>query len=588
MAWFTVFWAFEADSDSAILRDMLIGLAISDIVLIKSLDLAPGAGLTALTGETGAGKSIILDALGLATGARADASLVRRGAPQGVVTAIFDPGQHEGVWAYLDERALDCPHDQDLVLRRVIGADGRSRAFVNDQPVGIGVLRDLGALLVEVHGQHETVGLLDGRNHVTMLDRLGDCAPLVRSCALSWSAWREATTRAEESHAARESAAARCGELSDQLAELDRLSPHAGEATALAQTRAIMGAAEKTLADIAQSRDLLDADSLTGRLGQAFRALERACQRMAASGADAGSKAARLVDNARNAVDRVMTETAEAAAAVDAAVQALAFEPEGLDRAEERLFALRAMGRKLGVDPDDLAIARAAMAAELLGLEAADETAAADRAVAQAALGAFERASADLSAARKRAGESLAAAVAVELSPLKLDKARFRVAIDPVTSERAGPQGADKVEFQISTLPGAPFQGLASIASGGELARFALALKACMAGRGVGPQPLMIFDEVDQGVGGAVADAIGLRLKRLSVGAQVLVVTHSPQVAARADAQWRVRKTGDGEGVRAEVDVLAPGEREEEIARMLSGANITEAARAAARALMHV
>jgi DNA repair protein RecN (Recombination protein N) len=290
------------------------------------------------------------------------------------------------------------------------------------------------------------------------------------------------------------------------------------------------------------------------------------------------------------AVDRALAEATEAAAAVDAAAQAFAFEPDSLERAEERLFALRAVGRKLGVDPDDLARARADIAARLLALESADEATAADQARADAARADYDRTAGALSAARRAAGESLAAAVQAELEPLKLDKARFRVTVEPVPFERAGPSGADRVEFQISTLPGAPFQALGAIASGGELARFALALKACLASREVGgPQPLMIFDEVDQGVGGAVADAVGLRLQRLSATAQVLVVTHSPQVAARAETQWRVRKTGDdgAERIRAEVDVLAPEAREEEIARMLSGARITEAARAAARALMH-
>ena len=567
---------------------MLIGLSIRDVVLIESLDLVLAEGLTALTGETGAGKSIILDALGLATGARGDLGLVRRGAGQASVTAIFAPSRDAPVWSYLDEKALAHSRDEDLVLRRVLGADGRSRAFVNDQPVAVSLLRDLGALLVEVHGQHETIGLLDGRTHQALLDRVGDCDPLVKVCGAAWSAWRAAAERAASSGAASAAAMAQCENLSDQLAQLDRLSPNEGEATALAQERAIMGAAEKTLADITQARDHLDGDSVSSRLGQAYRALDRARQRILDTGADAQGAAARLVNAARDAVDRAMVETAEAAAAVDAAAQAFAFEPDGLERAEERLFALRAMGRKLGVEPDDLARARATIAAELLALETADETAAADRALAEGARTQFDEACRELSAARGIASEALAAQVQAELAPLKLDKARFRVAVDPLSSERTGPAGADRVEFQISTLPGAPFQGLGAIASGGELARFALALKACLANRSLGPQPLMIFDEVDQGVGGAVADAIGLRLKRLSAGAQVLVVTHSPQVAARADAQWRVHKTGDGAAVRAGVDVLAVEAREEEIARMLSGAQITEAARAAARALMHV
>jgi DNA repair protein RecN (Recombination protein N) len=566
---------------------MLIGLAIRDLVLIESLDLAPGPGLTALTGETGAGKSIILDALGLATGARGDAALVRRGAAQAVVTATFAPAPGAPVWAVLDEKGLTAPRDEDLVLRRVLGADGRSRAFVNDQPVGVALLRELGALLTEVHGQHETVGLLDARTHLSLLDRVGGCEPLARSCAEAWSLWRAAAAKARTSSAARDEALAQCAALSEQLSELDRLAPLAGEATTLNHARAIMGAAEKTLADIASARDHLDGERLTSRLGQAYRALERARQRVAVSGADPESSAPRLVDAAAQALDRALAETTEAIAAVDAAAEAFSFEPEGLERAEERLFALRAMGRRLGVDPDELAGARGKIAAELLAHENADETAAADEAAARAARSEYDAAAAALSAARRAAGDRLSAEVQAELAPLKLDKARFRVGFEALPPDRAGPLGVDKVEFEISTLPGAPFQSLSAIASGGELARFALALKACLARRFSGPQPLMIFDEVDQGVGGAVADAIGLRLGRLSAGAQVLVVTHSPQIAARADAQWRVRKAGDGEALRAVVDALAPDAREEEIARMLAGAEITEAARAAARALMH-
>jgi len=571
---------------------MLIGLAIRDLVLIESLDLAPGPGLTALTGETGAGKSIILDALGLATGARGDAALVRRGATQAVVTATFAPAPDAPVWALLDEKGLAAARDEDLVMRRALSADGRSRAFVNDQPVGVALLRDLGALLAEVHGQHETVGLLDARTHLGLLDRVGGCEALAKTCGEAWSLWRAAAARAAASANARDQAMAACAALSEQLAELDRLAPAPGEATTLAHTRAIMGAAEKTLAEIAAARDHLEGDqpdgeSVTGRLGGAYRALERARQRVAGAGADVESAAPRLIDAAAEALDRALAETTEAIAAVDAAAEAFAFEPEALERAEERLFALRAMGRKLGVDPDDLAGARARIATELLALENADETAAADEAAARAARSHYDAAAAGLSAARRAAGDRLSAEVQAELAPLKLDKARFRVGFEALPPDRAGPLGIDKVEFEISTLPGAPFQGLGAIASGGELARFALALKACLARRNLGPQPLMIFDEVDQGVGGAVADAIGLRLKRLSAGAQVLVVTHSPQVAARADAQWRVRKAGDGEALRAAVDPLAPDAREEEIARMLAGAEITEAARAAARALMH-
>jgi DNA repair protein RecN (Recombination protein N) len=566
---------------------MLIGLAIRDIVLIESLDLAFGPGLTALTGETGAGKSIILDALGLAVGARADAALVRRRAAQAMATAIFAPGVDSPVWSYLDDKGLAYVPDEDLVLRRMLGADGRSRAFVNDQPTGVGVLRDLGALLMEVHGQHETVGLLDARTHLALLDRFGGCEGAVQACMGSWSVWRAAREQAQSLKEGRRRSADEADELTVRLAELDRLSPAEGEARSLAEERAVLGAAEKTLAEIAAARDHLDGEAVSGRLGQAFRALERARQKATGAGLDAESATVRLIAVAGEAVDRAMVEAAEAAAAIDAAAEAFDVEPERLERAEERLFALRAVARKLGVDADELPAARADIARRLLAMENADEAiAAADVRVGEAKA-AYQAAAETLTAGRRAAGDRLAAVVKAELAPLKLEKARFRVAVDPLEEDRAGPMGADRVEFQVSTLPGAPFQSLGAIASGGELARFALALKASLAGRGLGPQPLMIFDEVDQGVGGAVADAVGLRLRRLSRGAQVLAVTHSPQVAARADAHWRVRKVSQGDRVQTAVDVLAPFAREEEIARMLSGATVTDAARAAARALMH-
>ncbi len=566
---------------------MLIGLAIRDVVLIESLDLSIGPGLTALTGETGAGKSIILDALGLAIGGRGEAALVRRGASQAVATAIFAPAPDDAVWAYLDDKGLAYARDEDLVLRRSLGADGRSRAFVNDQAASVGVLRDLGALLIEVHGQHETVGLLDAHTHRPLLDLFGGCEGRVQTCMEAWSAWRAAREKALALAADHADAAAQAQELCLRLAELDRLSPTDGEASRLAEERAVLGGAEKTLADIAAARDHLDGDALTGRLAHTVRALERARERAVAAGASVDGPLAGLITAAAEASDRALVETGEAAAAIDAAARAFAFEPDRLEQAEERLFALRAMARKLEVDADDLPDARAAIAGRLGAIESADEILAAAQADAEAAHQAYQAAARMLSAARRSAGDQLAKAVEGELAPLKLDKARFRVAVEALPQERVGPSGVDRVEFQISTLPGAPFADLAAIASGGELARFALALKASLAGRGLGPQPLMIFDEVDHGVGGAVADAVGLRLKRLALGAQVLVVTHSPQVAARADAQWRVRKEGAGEKVHTAVDVLAPGAREEEIARMLSGAKVTDAARAAARALMH-
>jgi DNA repair protein RecN (Recombination protein N) len=563
---------------------MLIGLGIRDVVLIEGLDLSIGPGLTALTGETGAGKSIILDALGLAVGARADAGLVRRGASQAVATAIFALPADHAVFASLDEKGLSYERDEDLVLRRSLSADGRSRAFVNDQATSVGVLKELGALLLEVHGQHETVGLLDPRTHRPLLDAFGQVN--AGAVASAWSAWRAARERAEALRDQAGKAASEIEEITLRLAELGRLAPKEGEEAALAEERALLGAAEKALADIATAREAIGGDRTSSGLSQAFRALERARERAIQAGAAADGPALARLTAACDAVDRALVEAQEAAAAIDAAASSFDLEPDRLEKAEERLFALRAMARKLQVQVDDLPAARTAFAAQLQAIENSEEALREAERAETAARDAYLTAAAALTAERRAAGDRLAKQVEAELAPLKLEKARFRVAVEPLAEDRAGPSGMDRVAFEISTNPGAPFGPLEAIASGGELARFALALKATLAGRGDGPQPLMIFDEVDQGVGGAVADAVGLRLKRLASDAQVLVVTHSAQVAARADTHWRIAKA-DGAKVRTTVDVLTPAAREEEIARMLAGAEITEAARAAARALMN-
>ncbi|WP_333586740.1 DNA repair protein RecN [Phenylobacterium sp.] len=564
---------------------MLIGLWIRDVVLIEALDLPIGPGLTALTGETGAGKSIILDALGLAVGARAEAALVRQGAPQAQATALFAPPPDHPVWAVLDEKGLAYDPSEDLILRRTVSADGRSRAFVNDQATSVGVLRELGGLLIEVHGQHETVGLLDSRTHRPLLDAYGQLSEPLTAVADRWKAWRAAQARRDELADMADRAAAEMEELSLRLSELDRLEPREGEETELAEIRAVLGASEKALADIAAAREAFD--GLSPRMGQAIRALERARERAVSAGAaDDGPAVSRLAA-ASAAIDRALVEAQEAEAALDAAAEAFDFEPERLEKTEERLFDLRGMARKLSVSVEELPGLRVRFAERLRSAESSGEDLKAAEAALARARADYLAAAQTLSKARLAAGERLAEAVMSELGPLKLDKARFRVTVETLAPEKAGPAGQDRVAFEISTNPGAPFGELGQIASGGELARLALALKAALAGRAQGAQPLMIFDEVDQGVGGAVADAVGLRLRRLAADAQVLVVTHSPQVAARADAHWRIKKAGDASGVRTAVEALSPDDREEEIARMLAGAEITDAARAAARALMH-
>lgn len=565
---------------------MLTGLSIRDVVLVEALDLEFQTGLTVLTGETGAGKSIILDALGLALGARGDSGLVRPGARQATAAAVFTPSRSHALWADLAARGIEADPGEDLILRRVLSADGRSRAFVNDQPIGVVALRELADNLVEVHGQHETVGLLDPRTHRGLLDAYGGLVPLAAAVRAAHDRRRAARSQLDllRSEAAR--AASDAEMLSQSLSDLDQLAPREGEELELAGERALLGAAEKALEDLNAAREALGGDALSQRLAQAFRALDRARERTVQAGAaEDNAVVARLIA-AGEAVDRTLVEAAEALAAIDGAADAFEFEPGRLDKAEERLFALRAAARKLGVSVDALPAERARIAAALQLIEdgagalvgAEAELAAAERAYASAA--------AELSAARREAGERLAATVMAELSPLKLDRARFRVGLELLPPERQSAEGAERVGFEIATNPGAPFGPLDAIASGGELARFALALKAALAERAGDNPPVMIFDEVDQGVGGAVAEAVGQRLKRLAGQGQVLVVTHSPQVAARGDSHWTVAKAEADGAVRTTVDVLDESRRQEEIARMLSGSQVTDAARAAARALI--
>ena len=567
---------------------MLTGLAIRDVVLIEALDLAPGQGLTALTGETGAGKSIVLDALGLATGARADSGLVRRGSTQAVVTAAFALPVNHAAWALLAERGLAGDAAEDLVMRRVISADGRSRAFVNDQAISVGVLRELGALLLEVHGQHDAVGLLDPRTHRGLLDSYAGCAPALGACRAAWTGWREAEATVAELRALATRRTADAEEAALRLAELNRLDPKVGEEANLAESRGLLGAAEKIITDIAAARDAFGGARLANSLSQALRALERARDKAMQAGGSAGGAALDKLSDAVAAGERTLVEAQETVASLDAAARAFVFEPAQLEKTEERLFALRAAARKLGVSVDDLPAERGRFAERLRGFETADHALDEAARAAREAQARYDTAAQALSAARRAAAERLAAAVERELTPLKLDKARFRVAVAPLDDGKSGPDGMDRVAFEIATNPGAPFGPLGDIASGGELARLALALKVALATRGGADDagPTLIFDEVDQGVGGAVADAVGVRLKRLAAAGQVLTVTHSPQVAARADAHWRVAKTLKGGQTTTYITPLDAAAREEEIARMLAGAEVTDAARAAARALI--
>ena len=565
---------------------MLTALFIRDIVLVDALDLEVQGGLTVLTGETGAGKSIILDALGLALGGRGDAGLVRAGARQGTATAVFEAPDDPNLIELLSERGVEVRPGEDLILRRVVSADGRSRAFVNDQPTGVGVLREIGAQLVEVHGQHETVGLLDWKTHRGLLDAYGGLEPQLKGVAQAAERLKAAEAKLAELKAQAADARARAEEIALNLADLDELDPRQDEETELAGERAILGAAEKGIADLADARQSLGGDKLSQKLAAALRAVEHARQRAVQAGAEADHPVIVRLAAAAEAVDRALVEATEAVAAVDAAADAFDFEPGRLDKAEERLFALRAAARKLNTTVAALPALRLRYREQLRLIEDGEDALSEAARATAAATEAYDVAAAMLSSGREAAAERLTEAVMAELAPLKLERARFRVALEPVADGRRGPQGVETARFQIATNAGQDFGPLDAVASGGELARFALAMKAALAGREDQRQPVMIFDEVDQGVGGAVAEAVGGRLERLSRGAQVLVVTHSPQVAARGHAHWKVRKADRDGQTHTTVDALDEAARREEIARMLSGAEITDEARAAARVLI--
>jgi DNA repair protein RecN (Recombination protein N) len=551
---------------------MLTSLAIRDVVLIEALELDFGAGLGVLTGETGAGKSILLDALGLALGARADSGLVRQGAAQAVVTASFDT-PHDGgpIASLLAENALEIDPGEPLIIRRIVKADGGSRGFVNDQPASAGLLRELAQYLVEVHGQHDDRGLLNPRGHRALLDAFGRShAGLV---AQAYRTWRDAEDALAVARAEIDAAARDRDYLAHAVAELRQLAPEPGEEETLAERRRSMQRAEKIAEDmVALDEYLAGSDGGLARLRQAARVLERVADAHPALG------------EALEALDRAINEGALAEDQLAAARAALLFDPRALEEDEARLFDLRAMARKHRVQPDDLAQLAEDMAGRLATIEAGEEgLAQLDRRVAETRA-AYEAAADALSAERHAAAARLDAAVAGELAPLKLDAARFRTMIETLPDEQWGPGGKDRVEFEIATNPGAPFAPLTKIASGGELSRFILALKVSLAEEG--GAATMIFDEIDRGVGGAVASAIGERLARLADRTQLLVVTHSPQVAARGGQHYFIAKSSDGLVTRTGVSALDSAARREEIARMLSGATITDEARAQAERLL--
>ena len=542
---------------------MLSALTIRDIVLIEQAALEFAPGLNVLTGETGAGKSILLDSLGLAVGNRGRAS-VRAGAAQGAATAVFDPVAKHPARALL--AAQDMDGDGEIVLRRSLSADGKSRAFVNDQAVGVGLLKDLGGLLLEVHGQQDDRGLFDTGTHRLLLDSFGglDLAPV----ATAHAALAQARGRLEELQALAATAQADADFTRAAARELSDFAPEAGEEDRLAATRALMMNASKLAEEISAASDALSGDKgAESHLAVALKKLSRLTP-----------EARPLTQAAETALEQAYALAEEARRELDSLLTRLDTDSGALDKAEERLFALRALARKYAVTPDALpALGQEFRAKEEALTSGGSQIKKAESLVA-AAQADYARAADSLSKSRTLAAHRLEAAVAAELVPLKLGHAKFRATLEKLAEGTA--HGAERVLFEIATVEGAPFGSLSRIASGGELARFSLALKVALAG--ASSPAAMVFDEVDRGVGGAVADAVGERLQRLAENTQVLLVTHSPQVAARAARHFRISRAKD----KTKIEMLTDDERLEEIARMLSGANVTEEARAAARRLM--
>ncbi|TCD05356.1 DNA repair protein RecN [Erythrobacteraceae bacterium CFH 75059] len=555
---------------------MLTRLSIRNVVLIEALELEFGPGLGVLTGETGAGKSILLDALGLVLGNRAETGLVRAGAERAVVSATFQfaappPALH----ALLEDAAIEVEPGEPLLLRRQLKADGGSKAFVNDQPASVALLRTLAPLLVELHGQHDDRGLVNPRGHMHLLDRYGghDTGEVARAYR-EWQSAEASLTRVREEA---EQAAADQDLLLAHLAELAELQPVAGEEARLAETRAAMQKGERLAGELEELRRLWDgSDSPLAALRVAGRRLDRL----------AGEH--RLLAEALEALDRAIIDAGEAEDKLRAAGEALLFDPKALEDAEARLFALRALARKHRCEVDALPERMRSLRAQLDAIESSEARLDALAIEAAGARRRFETLAGHLHEQRLAAARRLDAAVAAELVPLRLDAARFETSVARQPPERWGPAGMDQVEFLISTNPGAPFGPLARIASGGELSRFILALKVALAEEG--GAATVIFDEIDRGVGGAVASAIGERLARLARGreeaGQLLAVTHSPQVAARGSHHYLIAKSSEGTITRTSVTRLDEVQRQREIARMLSGATITEAAIAQARELL--
>ncbi len=550
---------------------MLAHLSIRDIVLIERLDIDFRTGLSVLTGETGAGKSILLDSLSLALGARGDASLVRHGAAQGNVTAVFDvPAGHSARDLLRDNGVED---EGDIILRRIQTGDGRSRVFINDQPASVTLLREVGRALVEIHGQHDDRALVDVSAHRDLLDAFGGHVGEALSVARAHRHWRETENLLARHRAKVEAAAREADYLRASVDELGKLDPQPGEETQLAEQRADMMRSEKIATEINDALDVLSGQgSAVPQLASLLRRLQRKAE-----------EAPTVIDPIVQPLDEALISLDAAQTAVDEALRAIEFDPQVLERAEERLFALRALARKHSVSVDDLAELRDTMLADLADLDAGEERLQALEKEAREARDAYDQKALHLSELRAGTADLLARAVMQELPALKLERAEFIVEIKADPQDRRE-QGIDLIEFWVRTNPGTRAGPIMKVASGGELSRFLLALKVALADRG--SAPTLVFDEIDTGVGGAVADAIGARLARLSQRVQVLSVTHAPQVAARASTHYLISKSGNAEGVATRVAAMDHGARQEEIARMLAGATITDEARAAAKRLL--
>jgi DNA repair protein RecN (Recombination protein N) len=555
---------------------VLVSLSIRNMVLIDRLELQFAPGLTVLTGETGAGKSILLDALSLAGGARADSAVIRKDCEQATVSAAFSPSAGHPVFMLLQEQGIDAA--DGILLRRVIGRDGRSRAFINDQQVSIGLLKQAGSLLIEVHGQNDDQGLLNLAAHRTLLDAFAGLGPDVMACREAHRAMAQAAADAAQAEAGLEKALEEEAYLRHVLEELEALSPHADEEQELARIRALSMNSEKLTGEIQAGLEELYGrgdGGAEGLLNTALRRLERVAD-----------KADSRLDPVISALAAASSEIMEARVRLEQVLAGMEFDPRRLEEVESRLFSLRAVARKYRVQVEELPGFRERVAGQLALLDAGSNRLEDMRKRHAESRAVYDAIAARLSGARIAAAQKLDRAVKKELAPLKLEKASFRTIVRPLNEGERGVEGADRVEFHVATNPGASAGPLSGIASGGELSRFMLALRVALAR--TAPERALVFDEVDSAVGGAVADAVGERLARLSQGTQVLVVTHSPQVAARGDVHWRVEKSASGKAqtVTTSVRELDAQSRREEIARMLAGAEVTDAARAAADSLM--